>query len=145
MTYNSENKLSNSLLSASFEEGHECAWKRVVSRQCKMSKLRVHAHTDTNICQETFFFFPLSQCGNAETSVLAFDSLPFTVMDFTIAFSSSYWNINVCLHRTSPPPLLVTDSDLMSFKIKTEWTVSGKKLLYKYFYRKHWKESIWNL
>lgn len=105
----------------------------------------VFMHIQTQTSARRHFFFPLSQCGNAETSVLAFDSLPFTMMDFTIAFSSSYWNINVCLHRTSPPPLLVTDSDLMSFKIKTEWTVSGKKLLYEYFYRKHWKESIWNL
>lgn len=71
---------------------------RVVSRQCKMSKLHVHALTDL---PRDSCFFPLSQWDNARISVSVFDSLPFTMMD--IAFSSSWWNIRgICLHRTSP-------------------------------------------
>lgn len=84
-----ENKLSISLLSPLKEvmNVHEI---RAVSRQCKMSKLHVHAHTKTHRSAKRQLFFTPYLTEIMQESVSVFDSLPFTMMDFSIVFSSSW-------------------------------------------------------
>lgn len=118
---------------------------RVVSRHWNLRTTFSWTHRDTQICQ---LLLSLSHWDNAEISVLLLDSLHFTMIDLSIAFSSSCWNVSDgWLHRTIvPPPFLGTDSDFVSFKIQTEWAaVSGMKLLYENFYRKHREENTWKL
>lgn len=92
------------------------------------------------ICQETAVFSPYLSEIMQESLFQYLTVCLFPWWTLLSAAPGETSEVSVCTEL----PLPIPESDLVSFRIQSEWAVFGKKLLYEGFYRKHWEKNIWN-